>query len=317
MVYSFRIRFNRSPTDCIQTDASELILPAPDTRHSLVLRARQKVTPIRESDQRVVVGSGYECAAEAETAGQEISNVLTVALARVRVGADFGHRAAKGVFTEYGLRWVQEQIGQRALNNVHGLMVYESSPDPKFVSADGMKLTRGTTPEAFAKAFGTALNISPSISERDSLAYTLFNASFFQATSDTRFLLLVMAVEALIDPARRSDEAVAHVDNLIAQTKSSLLPELEKSSMLGSLRWLRRESINQAGKRLAAGRLGSRRYSEMSAPEYFSYCYQLRSNLVHGNVPAPAFDDIGSVAATLEVFVSDLLTSPVLGWPDY
>lgn len=143
----------------------------------------------------------------------------------------------------------------------------------------------------------------------------LFNASFFQPTADSRFLVLVMAVEALIEPVSRSPEGLEHVDRLIEQTRAATLPGVDKDSMIGALQWLRRESINQAGKRLASMRLGGRLYSGRAAPEFFSYCYQLRSNLVHGNLPIPTFEEVGNVACILEVFVSDLLTSPILGHP--
>ena len=47
-----------------------------------------------------------------------------------------------------------------------------------------------------------------------------------------------------------------------------------------------------------------------------SHVYQLRSNLVHGNLPYPTFETVGAVAGALEVFVSDLLTVPILGAPE-
>ena len=314
LTYSFRIRFNRSPTDTIQLDASTLAAPVVDERLTIALRARQDDLPIRDSDQLALIGSGYESADEADAAGRQFQNALLVALARVRVGADFGHRAAKGMFTEHGLKWVEEQIGQRALNNVHGLMVFQSNPKPRF-AATNAQMTRGASPEVFMTAFTQAIALQPQITDRDLLAYTLFNASFFQPTSDSRFLLLVMAVEALLEPALRSADAQEHVSSLIEQTKSSSLSLDEKNSIHGALRWLRRESINQAGKRLAAERLGFRVYGDRAATDFFSYCYQLRSNFVHGSLPVPTFEEIGSAAAPLEVLVADLLTGPILGYP--
>lgn len=314
MAYSFRIRFNRSPTDTIQCAENELSVSVADKRLSIVLRARQDDLPIRDSDQLALVGSGYETENDANTAGSRLQDALMVALARVRVGADFGHRAAKGMFTHHGLKWVEEQIGQRVLNNIHGLMVFQSEPKPRFASTNA-QMTRGASLDIFISAFTQAITLQPQIYERDLLAYTLFNASFFQPTADGRFLLLVMSIEALIEPALRSSDAQDHVASLIEQTKSSSLPVEERNSILGSLRWLRRESINQAGKRLTSERLGGRVYGDRTAPEFFSYCYQMRSNLVHGNLPVPTFGDVGGVAATLAVFVSDLLTGPVLGYP--
>ena len=272
MAYSFRIRFNRSPADTIQSVASELSVPVIDERLSIILRARQDDLPICDSDQLALVGSGYQTTDEANTAGSRLQDALMVALARVCVGADFGHRAAKGMFTDHGLKWVGEQIGQRALNNIHGLMVFQSKPKPRFASTN-TQMIRGASPEVFMTAITQSMILQPQITERDLLAYTLFNASFFQPTADSRFLLLVMSIEALIDPALLSSDAQNHVESLIEQTKSSSLPVEERNSTLGSLRWLRRKSINQAGKRLTAERLGSRVYSDRTATEFFSYCY--------------------------------------------
>jgi hypothetical protein len=291
-----------------------LALPTISSRSSIVLRARQDDLKICDSDQLAVIGSGYESARDAEVEGRRVRKAITVALARVRVGADFGDRAAKGVFTEHGLKWVEQQIGQRALNNVHGLMVFETIPKPRFASSNA-QLTRGTTPESFLSAYAKSLELSPALSQREELSYTLFNTSFFQPTADSRFLLLIMAVEALIEPEPRCGESLAHVESLIQQTKNAALSAQERNSMLGTLRWLRVESINQAGRRIAGERLGSRTYIGMTAADFFTRCYQMRSNLVHGNIPVPTFNEIGAIAATLEVFVSELLTIPVLGNP--
>jgi hypothetical protein len=312
--YTFRIRFNRSPRETIQTEASELTLPLPDDSVSLVLKAPRVDQSIRESLQLVLVGQRYDSEKEATEAGLRFQDALMVTLARARIGADFGQRAAKGVVTEYGLRLLEQQSGQRTLNNVHGLMVFPSEPKPRFVSTTA-EMIRYVNAEGFQKTFLTSIQSHPSLGSQDLLAHSLFNASFFQPTSDSRFLLLVMAVEALLTPTSRSPETRQHVDKLIEQTHSAPLPDNEKKSMIGALRWLHNESINQSGRRLASNRLHSRSYNERSAPDFFSYCYQLRSNLVHGKLPVPTFDEIGSVAGTLEVFVADLLTIPILGAP--
>ncbi|MBY0572953.1 MAG: hypothetical protein K2P84_04685 [Undibacterium sp.] len=314
MAYSFRIRFNRSPTDTIQSAENELSVPLPDKQLSIVLRTGQDNLPIQESDQLVLVGSGYQTESEANTSGSRLQNALMVALARVRVGADFGHRAPKGIFTDHGFKWVEEQIGPRVLNNFHGLITFQSEPRPCFVSVEP-QMTRGANPEIFMSTLAQAIALQLQIPERVFLAYTLFNASFFQPSTDARFLFLVMSIEALLEPALRSTAAQNHVEMLIKQTKSSSLPVEELNSILGSLHWLRRESINQAGKRLTTERLKGRVYGDKAASEFFSFCYQMRSNLVHGNFPVPTFEEVGRVAATLEIFVSDLLTGPFLGYP--
>ena len=286
----------------------------PGESASIALKNLTPDQPIKDAEQLALFGHGYASSHEAIEAGQKYQLALMLALARVRVGADFGQRAAKGVYTEHGLKWLEQQIGHRVLNGAHGLMVFATDPKPRFAAATA-KMVRGTNADAFQLLLLEAIAKRPTLSDREQLSFSLFNASFFQPSADSRFILLVMAIEALIEPKQRSPEAQDHAEELIAKTQQAKLPSTEKDSMLGSLRWLLQESINQAGKRLVAARLGDREYGEMPASKFFSHAYQLRSNLVHGNLPYPTFEQIGSICGPLEVFVSDLLTSPVLGHP--
>jgi hypothetical protein len=68
-------------------------------------------------------------------------------------------------------------------------------------------------------------------------------------------------LETLIEQEELSDEVKEHVDELVSLTKGSSLPRKEIDSMLGTLRWLRRESVSRAGRRLAE-KLGDRRYMD-------------------------------------------------------
>lgn len=312
--YSFRIRVDRSPTDTIEVAEPELSLVAAAETRRISLKNKTADEPLKEAQYFVLMGTGYPTEAEAKSAGEAYEAVLMVALAHVRVGADFGYRAAKGSFTSEGLKWLEQQHGQRMLNDVHGLMIYTAEPKPRFALSTA-KMLRGASKDSFLEAFAAAEKAHPAIDVRARLAFSLFNASFFQPTADSRFLLLVMSIEALIDPAPRSAESQSHVKSLIAATKVAPIPPQERESMLGAIRWLQRESINQAGRRLVEVRLGARQYDGRSAPDFFTHVYQMRSNLVHGNLPYPTFEMVGAVAAPLEVFVSELLTGPIIGLP--
>lgn len=167
----------------------------------------------------------------------------------------------------------------------------------------------------FEQAFSASVAARPKLTDREKLAYSLFNASFFRESADSRFLLLMMAVEALLKPFPRSDSERAHVEWLIQSTRDAALAAEARNSKVGALRWLLNESISQAGRHLSADRLGNRNYMDMPASKFFSYCYGLRSSLVHGSTPYPTFDTVSTAVGQLEVFVSDLLTAPVLGVP--
>lgn len=313
--YSFRVRIDRAPTDTIEALDSEILLTDENDNHRVSLKDQTAGQSLNEAQHLVLLGAGYPTEAEAKSAGESYEVMLMLAFARIRVGADFGGRTGKSLFTNEGLEWLEQQHGQRILNNVHGLMVYPTEPRPQFAFFKANML-RGASKASFLQAFAATRIVKPAIDERERLAFSLFNASFFQPTPDSRFLLLVMAIEALIVPAHRSTESKNHVKSLISATKTAMIPVEERESMLGALRWLQKESINQAGRRLVENRLGIRQYDGRSASDFFTYVYQMRSNLVHGNIPYPTFEMVAAAAAALEVFVSDFLTIPIIGAPE-
>jgi hypothetical protein len=310
MHYSFRIRINRSNLNFINSDLTEVRLPAQDARFALFLRSAIHEKSMKEAEQLVLAGEGFTSEEAATEAGRRFEDVFMIALAKGRIGADFGDRAPKSFFTEVGLRAFFPPGERLTRNNAHGLMVYPSEPKAQFVAWGPHSLMTGMTLETFHAEFGAAAERNRKLTDRERVAFVLFNSSFFQPGADARFLLLTMAIEVLIEPAQKSSEAMQLVDGLIEQTQKSAVQRSEKDSLIGSLKWLRDESITKAGQRLAREKLGDKCYEGLSVGDYFANIYSIRSRLVHGNVPLPTFEEINTVAAQLEVFVSDLLTVP-------
>jgi hypothetical protein len=309
MDFSFRIRINRPIHKFIDSDLTEVRLPPQDAGFALFLRSGVHEKSIKEAEQLVLAGEGFISEEAAKEAGQRFEDVFMITLAKGRIGADFGDRAPKSFFTQHGLKSFFG-LGERlTLNNVHGLMVYPSEPKPQFVAFGPGTLLVGMTVETFQIEFGAAGERNRKLTDRERIAFTLFNSSFFQPGADARFLLLTMAIEALIEPAQKSSAAMQLVDEFIKQTKESAVQQSEKNSLIGSLKWLRDESISKAGQRLAREKLGDRCYEGKSASDFFTAVYSTRSRLVHGKVPFPTFHEINGLAGQLEVFVSDLLTA--------
>jgi hypothetical protein len=317
MSYTFRIRFNRALATTILTDAPEIQLPAPDSGVSLALRATSGKS-LKEDERCALVGEGYKSDRDAWEAGSRIQDILVLTLAKLRIGANFGNRAPihgqyiETHFTPEGLQHTQQLLtDERHLNDAPGLSVYLSDPKPKFVALAPL-VAIAKNPDNVKNTFVSGLTKGRPLTDRERVAFDLFFASFFQPSPDVRFLLLIMAVEALIEPQLKSKEAVAYIDDFIKQIKSSGIAEPEKSSLIGQLDdYVRHVSIGQGGKRLAEQILGSALYGDKPAPTFFSYCYGLRSDLVHGRTPP--LEEISRIGAPLEVFVSDLLTVPFLG----
>jgi hypothetical protein len=282
----------------------------------LVLRASlPQDTTLRDAERWALVGEGYESEREALEDGERFQDVLTIALASLRIGANFGDRSGKGQFTAHGLRSLEGNIGQRILNDVHGLMAYRSEGKPRFASMGTPSISLGTRLERFEQAFLAITAHNYRLTDREKIAFSLFNSAFFQPVPDSRFLLLMMSAEALLELQPMSLEAVNHVNGFIAQIRNSVLHDTEKGSLIGRLRWMLDESIRQGGRRLVKERLGERVYNDKPAQKFFLDMYDMRSNLVHGKMPFPTFHEVGAMAANAEVFVSHLLTAPYVN-PD-
>ncbi|HEV2069439.1 MAG TPA: hypothetical protein VGR26_06565 [Acidimicrobiales bacterium] len=316
MSYSFRIRFTMGLTVRLNLDVLESVLHRDDT---VVVRLKAAdADSIAEARKLALTGSGYGSADAATAEGGRWLSALQAAFARIHVGADFGLRGPRGSFTETGLRWAEEHFGiDRALNDESGVVVYQSDPSPRFVSTK-VQAVVGKPPGKVTAAIAEALQHEATVTDQQALAYDLFSASFFQPSADARFMMLMMALETLIEEQPRSDAAVDHVNQLLALTRAAELPAVEISSLVGSLERLRSESISQAGQRVVGG-LAGRSYMDESPVTFFKRCYVMRSRLVHGDVPRPTWDDVNLRAANLESFVGDLISYLIqqqVGEPD-
>ena len=311
--YSFRLRFLRSPRDTLNIHEPQWEYRLGDAAPLLVLCSQKEEEPIKNSNQLIFKSEGWDSQEDATIAAIRYSDALKLSLARLRIGADFGSRKPKSGFFRAGLDMLSAKTGRQVMNDTPGIIVFESESKPLFASLGEVGLIRGVNKDHYERVFSFAIEHPQNLTDRERLSLDLFNASFFQKTADSRFLMLIIAIEALIKPAPRSTEAKAHVESLIRATQESAsLSDKEKNSLLGSLKWLLDESINQAGRRLAGEKLGSRVYAKKTAPSFFSYCYDLRSRLVHGKYPLPEQGEINSAAGQLEVFVSDLLSGQLL-----
>jgi hypothetical protein len=312
-MYCFRTRLRLGNHVKFDSEANEWTLAtAAEHGEAVELRSPDLDLNIGEARDLVVKGTGYQSEQEAEAAAQRWRAFVQTAFARIGIGADFGDRAPRGGFTPAGLKWLEDQHGGRFLNNVHGTQVYECEPPPQFVHQE-VAATVGKPEQRARDAIRAAHDLGIGMTDQEQLAYDLYSGSYFQPAADARFLMLTMALETLIDQEVLSDEVKAHVDQLIALTRGSSLRSKEIESMVGTLRWLYRESVSRAGRRLAE-KLGDRLYMDGTEKPvtFFNRSYEMRSHLVHGYYPRPTRDEVDRRAANLETFVGNLLSLPLL-----
>ncbi|MFI0999273.1 hypothetical protein ACIP10_23025 [Streptomyces galbus] len=238
--------------------------------------------------------------------------MITRALARVHLAADFGDRQPVNTLTKAGEKWLSGLLGHPVSANLPGVTVFEDQPDLRFVAAPSLEGTKRPSEERNRLVFIQAARLHDPLDESERLAFDLYSGSFFQPSADSRLLMLTMAIETLLVREPRSDEVRAHVIAMLEATKAnSDLTDTERASLRGSLKELLDESIGQAGKRLART-LEPRTYAGKAPGAFFSRCYTMRSELTHGNVPRPNRRDVDALAASLELFVADLLAGRLL-----
>lgn len=260
----------------------------------------------------VIRGEGYATEGEAAREGERWRDVISRAFARVHLAADFGDRNPVNMLTKAGEEWFSEIFGHPVLGHVPGVTVFEDQPGLRFVSAPRIDVCKRPSEERNRLVLTQAAQINDPLSGPERLAFDLYSGSFFQPSADSRLLMLTMAIETLLDPQPRSDAAKAHVTAMIAATEANAdLTRSERASLRGSLKWLLDESIGQAGRRLART-LEPRTYLGKAPAAFFTRCYDMRSALTHGNVQRPHQREVAALAASLELFVADLLAGRLL-----
>lgn len=306
--YSFRIRFNLP-------EGTRINIAEPTWTFGPVDGVDVSMRPLHESTigksgQLSCRASGFTDEQSARSTGERVRDILTLAFAHARVPADFGDRAPRSYITPAGLAMLEKERGGRVLHDYHGLQVFVSDPVPSFTDFN-VNAVVGRAGDALKAGVTAAIDVAPQLDAAVRTAFDLFSASAGVRNSDSRFLLLMMAVETLTQQQPRSEHELAHVDALVKATEAADLTGDEKKSLLSSLQWLRIESVGAAGRRLARS-LGSRLYGDLAPDRFFMKCYDMRGQLVHGYVPRPDHGVVGTMAAQLEQFVGDLIALPLL-----
>lgn len=302
--YNFRIRFHLQESERIKHDSHTLEISTENSDKNLTIQAKGDV-PIKENSELVLTDSPYSSYEEAEEAGRNAKRALMLHSMRSKLGVDLGDDTWSGGLTKFGKEYVSNIIGARILDDIHGLMVYEVSEynsDTRFSSSEVNAIVKRPS-EPFVEGIKSALSESPSLSDKEKLSFDLYSASFFEESARARFLTLVIAIEALLEPPERMNEVRSLVSDLIAKVEDSDLPKAEIDSLRGSLERLRTDSIGRTGRNMTRRLLGTKSYSEREAPKFFQYCYSLRSKLVHEG----RIDDENLNLGELTNFVGDLL----------
>lgn len=309
--YYFRLRFYFPKHHSVNSDASTVEFAVPPEGNSLRLSPQDGDGTIKSARHMVLAGGPYADSDRAEDAGTRARHALIQYAIHSLVGIDLGKDQATGGLSKYAKDKIAQDTGIQIINDAHGLLVYAGGPNTKFIRANPVTLILGRQETDFISRVQHAYPQEFQLSDKERVAFELFSASQFELSTRSRFITLVMAIEALLQPADREKQAQDHVARLIDLTANSGLPDSEKTSMIGSLKWLYQESIGKTGKRLAGTLLGNEAYADKTPAAFFTKCYTIRSQLVHNGSLSDRKTRLDSWVGELERFVADLLKASI------
>lgn len=304
--FEFRLRFNLLGNDHLKCDDEELELVRSDDGKRIRLRAGPRGSPIKSSSQIAITGGPYQSEGEALRVAQLAREAVVVWAVKQRLGVEFGDGKLRRFITDSGREHYQRQLGHPIRNDQLGIDVYEMQEGLLFASIS-LDLSVDKRADTFVDQFREGITMPLHLSEKQRLAAELYCFSFFDTSFRSRFITLVTAVEALLNPAVRSDNVERLVDDVKNMLSSLETDDATRESMRGSLDYMKYESIGQAARSLAASLLGNRKYGGARADRFFNRCYKLRSEIVHRGKPSDSTVDLLQESNALQAFVADLL----------
>ena len=304
--FEFRLRFNIVDGSFINHEADDLTLMEGDDGFRLRLKSGEKGVPIKERSRAALIGGPYVSEEQSLRAALIAKQALLIWAVSQRLGIDLGDGKIRSGFTDYGRKLLENQIGGPVRNDVHGIDIYTYQDNLSFVSVN-LKASFGKSPEHFAQTVSSRFRDPIHLTAKQVVATELYCSSFFDVSLRSRLVTLMSAVEALLQPHKRSPEATELVAKLDKAVSESGIDDGKKNSMRGSLKWLLRESIRQSGKDLSKRLLPDREYFGRSACEFFLFCYDLRSQIVHDGCIHNKSIDLLNVVNPCQQYVADLL----------
>lgn len=314
MTYMFRFPFDLADTQRIGADGQEMLIFEDDERR-VILRSGTEL-PIAQIGRLEVRGYGYGSEDEARADGARWKGATAMGLLRSNLGVDFRARHVPGHLTEEGkqhfARFFEERPGQRIESDVPDVSVFDEGSEParfmRMFVADLQTVSQEIAPAAIRDSYDETADPDAAAL----VAIDMFGSYFRMPSTDAQFLSLMMALEAIIVPLPFDGVRADAVASVVTYVRTLDLDPSARDSLATRVKNLGEESIGQAGKRVATG-LGDRQYGGRDAPSFFTYCYNMRSVIVHGSEDRPDPAVLHDATAALLSFTRDLIELHVLG----
>jgi hypothetical protein len=315
MAFGFRIRFELVDTDRVDIDQESVELVATEGGATVTLTSGAMGQPIKSLRRLVLAGKPFPTLEDAKVAAHHYRERLLAMATRRRLAMDLGDGFVRSAFTPEGALNFEMQYGKKARPDVHGIDVYELSPDGgktafvHFTHESALTISGDVLVTMFRESLGDPRPFEGN----ESLAAEIFALGRFIPSFRARFLTLMSGIEALIETAPRSQELVEMVEAF--RERVGALPDrtadaATKTAIVSALQWLKRESIGQAGRRLAQ-EVDDKQYLGKPAVKFFKDIYALRSEILHTGATRSSDVDLLAVANATSDFLADVLRARI------
>lgn len=262
---------------------------------NILLSAQTKNTKIMDSEWLVFGGGEFETAAEATAFGNQLRNALQLSAISTRIGVDAGaDRATTGV-SEMIKQAIYNETGTRTRDNIHGLDIFEDTPDIFFptVIASGTVRAHAAT---FAAELVESANGIGVLSQDASDILLLLNAALMNDEPVAQIVFAVSAVEMLGQKRKWSPQQKALILRLqeLARADDGI-DTAEAEDVATAMGKMHPDSLRAGVKRL----LDSVQLPTLV--KQWDILYDERCELVHGLAPLPGknYSDLAYRTVTL------------------
>ncbi|EKD40207.1 MAG: hypothetical protein ACD_75C00141G0002 [uncultured bacterium] len=306
MRFNFRLRFDLVEGSHLNSNDELVRLDSSLSGELLTICSAARGTPISSHSSVAIIGGAYGSYDVALETAEQLRDSLLVWAVKNRFGIDIGDGCVRSILTDAGKTYFERQLGKPVRGDLQGIDVYPAEGDTVFVRAEA-DVSIGKSIEGFIANLREIRSLSWHLTEKQRIAAELFSASFFDRVFRSRFITLVTAVEALLEPARRCIEVQTIIDQARASAEALSKANPARQSLISGLERLREESIGQAGRQLADCLLKDKSYDDMPPGRFFARCYTIRSQTVHNGVPEDPSVDFLTLGNSCQQFVGDLL----------
>jgi hypothetical protein len=221
----------------------------------------------------VAMSTGYSTEEDAGQCGETFRNALLLAGALTRLGVDCGFDKQTQFYSREILDGIRKSTGITPRVSFHGLDVYEDDS----VSHIGIRMVGNSLidPLQLQRSLSNYAQIEATLSERQKIAASLINDSFFIPDASAAFVVRITAVEALCEQKEMSKEQKSLIENLVGQIERSDASPDDQFVVRRALENLKAQGVRNAYMTKIRSLLGRAEAKE------FDVLYGLRGNFVH------------------------------------